>query len=301
MDVFKIFSHCLGTALLASSVTFISACSDGDNKARDNQTAKPNTAKSWRLKHAEADPYPDERFVYNIYKSDITVSFDTDAEISGYETYYTADSDLPCFKEGDLVVTTFITNTSAAHWAANNKLKLYQGNDELDISGDTQPTQYDCKKTINISYKNEFIDWGDTVYNWADFGDAWGGTSDTDNDEDLAELPKNNTQRTYNASGQLTQVVFKNENSTPIDSTMLNWEGNLLQSVVSSTYPIEYRYDYSQLNLGVVTVTLYDHSYSEPQKLTELKATYEAAECGQMTLERSKKFVPEPFPVCIAR
>ena len=138
-------------------------------------------------------------------------------------------------------------------------------------------------------------------------------------------LPVENTPlREYSNQGLLTYIGYKDlfDSNQYAKEVVLSWQGQALDKitvirpefkridnpsngVVQDIYygnpHVEYRYDYSQFQYGVVKASIYIDVEGELQKLIDLTATYEQADCGPMTLERSKKYVPEPFPICFER
>lgn len=138
-------------------------------------------------------------------------------------------------------------------------------------------------------------------------------------------LPVENTPlREYSNQGLLTYIAHEDpfDNNQYVKEVALSWQGQSLDKITVTTPGfkridnpsngfsqdiyfgnphVEYRYDYSELQYGVVKVSIYSDVEGELQKLIDLSATYEQADCGPMTLERSKKYVPEPFPVCFER
>lgn len=141
-------------------------------------------------------------------------------------------------------------------------------------------------------------------------------------------IPSVETIREYDSEGKLISVVYPSPLSLVVAETVdlskyitLTWQGQSLEKITTTTAGLvqitnpstgvsqdiylgpnsEYRYDYSEFNHGILKATIYTERDGTMQTLITLRATYEQADCGPMTMERSKKYVPQPFPVCFER
>jgi hypothetical protein len=190
----------------------------------------------------------------------------------------------------------------------------------------------------NIQSQRVFLDiWGDNVGSRTMFSNGLIAPSFNDESElpttEQTEawlsysgdiFPENKTRREYNDLDLLTYVGYESliDSKSLTKEVSLFWVEQFLDKIVVTTpgiqtisnpitgvtqdilygnSHIEYRYDYSDFRYGIVKVSVYTQVEGELHKFIDLSATYEEADCGPMTTERSQKYVPDPFPVCFER
>ena len=187
--------------------------------------------------------------------------------------------------------------------------------------------------TGNSSFADDFTfeDSVEVLENADDFlfpviGD--GGSSNLSPEIEEPVVPSIETIREYDSVGKLTRITYPStfslEGADTVDiskSITLMWQGQSLKKTTTATTGLvtianpgtgvsqdiyfgpnsEYRYDYSEFDYGIVKATVLIERDETMQELITLRATYEKADCGPMTMERSKKYVPQPFPVCFER
>lgn len=205
--------------------------------------------------------------------------------------------------------STYIWSTISDEWAGTDNSRFVE---DLTLEDLAQPES----------------DLSDFIFPIVDDSDAPadGASLSTEIDDPL--IPSIETTREYDSEGKLTSIVYPRAFSLESVETVdfnkhitLMWQGQSLEKITTTTAGLvhitnpssgisqdiyfgpnsEYRYDYSEFDHGIVKATIYTERDGTMQALITLRATYEIADCGPMTMERSKKYVPQPFPVCFER
>ena len=308
--------HKIGATLLVSAS--LSACSSDEA-----QPPSETPQQSWRLVAADwwllRGPYG-----MQISTKNRTTLFEYDesdeiSHISSVNLEPTIDDSAAPTEMSEENLLSFNSyrffNTSSSNWDIV----------EHTLVQATQETRPDSESRFMTLYT--FQSWGDTSsLSRLTLGD-WGGVNEqldpnfpepsdfdtVDSDSDFpnfsAMLPT--TQRHYD-NGKVSQVLyFDSHDEKPFYRQSINYEKNLLSNIQQARRvdfgnaesiwekSVTYSYIYPTAATVMVEVTL-ENAMGEIQSFMA-SATYEQANCGPMTKERSQKMVPQPFVFCITR
>ena len=308
--------HKVGAILLASAS--LSSCGSGESQplALHQQ--------SWRLVKAEwwllHSPYGMQ---INTENKATSFEYDESNEISHISSINLApflDKNAPSQdtpEENLLLFNSYrFFNASSSDWDVVEETLV-------PVTPDTQLSS--DQRLVKL---HTFQSWGDTSQVSRLLLGNWGGASEldpnfpapsdfntdsTDIDSDFPNITTGvpTTQRKYE-NGKVSQVLyFDSTNEKPFYRQVINYENNRLSNIQQARRvdssdadtawqnSVIYNYIYPTAATVIVEVTL-ESAIGEIRSFI-VNATYEQADCGPITKERSLKMVPQPFPYCIIR